>query len=98
MPTYTIAFEPEAQADLKKLDSTTRAHIDKALARLASNPSAGKPLKKPLAGLFSYHAANKRYRIVYDIDSASSTVTVLTIGARQSGKRSDPYATARRRV
>lgn len=97
MPTYEVAFEPEAQADLNKLDSTTRAQIDKAMARLASNPSVGKPLKKPLAGLFSLYAVNKRYRIVYDIDTASTTVTVLVIGARQSGKRSDPYATTARR-
>lgn len=98
MPTYTIAFEPGAQADLNKLDPTTRALISKALARLASNPNVGKPLKNPLTGLYSLHAANKRYRIVYAIDSASTTVTVIVIGARQSGKRSDPYATARRRV
>ncbi|MBZ9752980.1 type II toxin-antitoxin system RelE/ParE family toxin [Deinococcus sp. HMF7604] len=97
MPTYTIAFEPDAQADLKKLDPTTRAQIDKALARIADNPNVGKPLKKPLAGLFSHHAVSKRYRIVYHIDDASLTVTVFTIGARQSGKRSDPYATTSRR-
>ncbi|MDR6330645.1 type II toxin-antitoxin system RelE/ParE family toxin [Deinococcus soli (ex Cha et al. 2016)] len=98
MPTHTIAFDPGAQADLNKLDPTTRTQIDKALVRLASNPNLGKPLKKPLAGLYSLHAARKRYRIVYDIDTASATITVLAIGARQSGKRSDPYATTRRRA
>ncbi|BDP44871.1 hypothetical protein DAETH_48400 (plasmid) [Deinococcus aetherius] len=98
MSQYTLVLDPAAKADTKKIDPTTLEQINRRIARVLERPELGKPLTGSLAGLRSVYAADKRYRVVYAVDQNARTVTVLAIGARQAGHRSDPYAKARRRT
>ncbi|MEF2279896.1 type II toxin-antitoxin system RelE/ParE family toxin [Deinococcus sp. YIM 134068] len=98
MSQYTLVLDPAAKADMNKIDSTTLAQINRRIVQVVQNPDLGKPLTAPLAGLRSVYAASKRYRVVYAVDRADHTVTILAIGARQAGHRRDPYAKARRRT
>ena len=59
------------------------------LEALARNPRLGKPLRGPLAELWSYRVGD--YRVVYEIRRGELVVLVLAIGHRRA-----IYETARR--
>lgn len=98
MNNFNLILDPAAQRELGKLDGDTQKKIQKQLSAIRQNPAKGNHLTGSLAGLQSVYAAAKRFRIVYGVDLANGTVTVLSIGARQQGNRNDPYAKASRRL
>jgi len=84
MMPYRIEFSREAVSDIDGLQSADRklcGRIIKKLEFLAGAPHAGKPLVGNHAGEFSLRVGD--YRVVYEIDSASHIVYILTIKHRR---------------
>ena len=84
MMPYRIEFSREAVSDIDGLQSADRklcGRIIKKLESLAGAPHAGKPLFRNHAGEFSLQVGD--YRVVYEIDSASHIVYILTIKHRR---------------
>jgi mRNA interferase RelE/StbE len=73
-----------------------RLVVDRA-AELAHAPEQqGSPLIGELAGFRSVRAAGQRYRIIYRVERRAVIVTIVAVGRRKAGDRSDIYALARR--
>jgi mRNA interferase RelE/StbE len=79
---YTIAASATALREAGKLPPKIYEAVTEFLhGDLARNPRrVGHELRGPYAGIYS--ARRGTYRIVYQIDDASQTVTVITVGAR----------------
>ena len=58
----------------------------------------GKPLLKDLAGYRSLRAAGQRYRIIYAVQKPKLMVSVMAVGIRKEGDRSDIYSLAKKLV
>jgi mRNA interferase RelE/StbE len=70
-----------ARRQIDRLPISVAAAIIETLGAIASNPRRlGKPLRFELEGRWS--ARRGPYRIIYSIDEASRTVTVLAVGHR----------------
>ena len=70
-----------ARRQLDRLPSSAAGAILETLGAIASNPRRlGKPLRFELEGCYS--ARRGPYRVVYRIDDATRTVSILAIGHR----------------
>jgi len=80
-------------------DSRISRKLVERIDALADEPEkAGKPLLKELSGYRSIRAAGQRYRIIYAVERSRSTVSVVALGIRREGDRSDIYNLARKLV
>jgi mRNA interferase RelE/StbE len=76
-----------ARRQLDRLPISVAAAVIETLAALASNPHRlGKPLRFELEGCWS--ARRGPYRVIYRIDDASHTVSVLAVAHRTDVYRS----------
>lgn len=76
-----------ARRQIDRLPSSVAAAVFETLGAIASNPQRlGKPLRFELEGCYS--ARRGPYRIVYRIDDATRTVTVLAVAHRADIYRS----------
>ncbi len=84
-PAWKVAFAPQAEAQLRKLDATGRSRILRFLAeRVNGTPdprSSGKPLSGSLAGLWRYRVGD--CRVVVKLEDKELLVLVLAIGHRR---------------
>lgn len=97
--TYHIIIQPEALkllADIKdrRIQESIRDRID----GLKHDPEKqGKPLLGELFGYRSIRGAvGQRYRILYRVDRAKMTVSIMAIGIRKEGSREDIYFLAQK--
>ena len=97
---YLITIQPTALKMLRNIaDTRVRQKLVERIDRLADAPlSIGKPLIKDLSGYRSVRAVGQRYRIIYSVQEAAKTVSVIAIGIRKEGDRADIYALAQRLV
>ena len=83
---YRVELIQAAEEDFASLDRSLQILALKQLRKLENHPQTGKPLGKrfglDLSGYGSLSFGRKRYRIVYRIDKASATVTVMAIGRK----------------
>ena len=81
---WTIEYDKDALADLKKLDRQTQREIlDYVEARIAKaeDPRAfGKPLRHSKFGLWRYRVRD--YRIICELREARLVVLVIAVGHR----------------
>lgn len=97
---FTVSFTASATETLKGIpDRRIQRLIVNRAQQLAADPHAlGSPLRDELRGLFSTRAAGQRYRIIYQIDAEQRRVTVVAVGIRREGHRTDIYALAQRLI
>jgi addiction module RelE/StbE family toxin len=94
-----VRLSSQASKDFEKLARSDRQifeRVDAALTRLVEEPTAGKPLQGPLAGLRSLRVGD--LRIIYRHDAAQLLIFVLDIARRDKAYRrseSTSGATAR---
>jgi len=90
---YTVvALEPVREADLPRLDATTRQRIRRKLEQIREDPHGyGKQLGRKLAGLYKTRVG--KYRIVYQVREAKRLVLLIAIAHREQ-----IYDLARRRL
>ena len=81
-PVWALRLATSAERQLARLpERVAAAVVEFMVGPLCGNPRrVGHPLQRELAGLWS--ARRGAYRVVYEIDDAISTVTVLRIEHR----------------
>ena len=86
---WSIEATPLAEDDLTYLRRHQRAvrqHVlNKVLSTLRTNPRGGEELQRELAGVWSYHFWNEKYRLAYILDESDQDhpkIVVLGIGLK----------------
>ena len=78
---WHVLVKGPARRQIDRLSVSVAAAVIETLDAIASNPRRlGKPLRFELEGCWS--ARRGPYRIVYRIDDASHTISVLAVGHR----------------
>jgi mRNA-degrading endonuclease RelE of RelBE toxin-antitoxin system len=84
---WRLVVAGPAARNLERLPAKYATAVVEALGAIATNPQRlGKPLRFELAGRWS--ARRGPYRIIYAIDDATRTITVLAIAHRADVYRS----------
>jgi mRNA interferase RelE/StbE len=78
---YRLLYLPRVLKDLRKLDPAVQGAAKKALERIASDPSVGKPLLYSLKGYYSFRTSS--YRIIYKVRKKELIVLVVAVGHRR---------------
>ena len=78
---YSVLILRRAQSELASLPLTAYERLKSAVSALAENPRLQGCLK--LAGREGWRIRVGDYRVIYEIDDAAQTVTVLHIGHRR---------------
>ena len=78
---YRLLYLPRVLKDLKRLDPSIRNAVRKALERIASDPSPGKPLLYFLKGYYSFRTSS--YHIIYTLRKKELIVLIVAIGHRR---------------
>ena len=79
---YQVEFEPEALADLDRMDSTDRKRIFRKINWLALNfeQTTSQRLSANLAGFYKLRVGN--YRVIYSVDEQGQLVAIIRVGHR----------------
>ncbi|ADD27548.1 type II toxin-antitoxin system RelE family toxin [Meiothermus ruber] len=78
---YTLAISKRVGKDMAGLPKEARERIIEKLKELANEPFAPGTIK--LKGEASYRVRVGDYRIVFDVDTKTQTITVLAVGDRK---------------
>jgi addiction module RelE/StbE family toxin len=79
MNTFTIKIKEPAEKRLRKYDNDIQKRFATKIRKLRENPEIhGKPLRGVLHGYWELYF-ERRYRIIYTIDSQEKTVTIEAI-------------------
>ncbi len=87
MESYSIAFKPSVEKDLRKLPKSVVSLVFEEIENLPSSPM--QPPAKKLAG--SERMYRKRigdYRIIYEVDTKQHVITIHYIRHRREAYRS----------
>jgi len=79
---YRAAIAPLVAERVRRFPPDVKRSIREAIREICADPQCGVPLKRDLQGYLKYTV--RRYRIVFRVDRAASTVNVLAIGHRRS--------------
>lgn len=93
-------MSPLAENDLEAItDVRTRKVIIRKAFDLNTEPDKqGKQLSGDLAAYRVVRAAGQRYRVVYQVATLESVVTVVVVGIRKEGDKRDAYRVAGKRL
>ena len=93
---YGVVFTETAVEMLLEVSSRRdQQAVRKRIHEVATDPEhLGKALTGELAGYWSTRAGGQRYRIIYHLDASRQLLTVLALGLRSEGSRSDIYVRA----
>lgn len=81
---YTLTFTANARRQLGRLDGAAKQRIKAAVEKLARDPYAPGLDVKKLRGSSSYRLRVGDYRVVYEIDNAVVTITVIDVDHRRN--------------
>lgn len=88
MASYELAFRRSVAKDLRAIPKRDVARILERIRQLASDPRP--PGCEKLSGLDRYRIRQGAYRILYEIEDSSVTVTVVKVAHRREVyRRSD---------
>ena len=82
---WTLRITRSAQKELTSLPSEVFERLDKAILRLEQGPRA--PGTRKLRGFPGYRLRVGRYRILYDVDKQTRTITVYAVRHRRDAYR-----------
>ncbi len=79
---FTVIYEPEALADLKKLSPANRQRIVNKINWLAEHfeQITPQPLSNNLSGFFKLRVGD--YRVVYEFSTTETSITIDRVGHR----------------
>ena len=92
---YELAFLPSALKEWNKLGATVRAQFKKKLAERLETPRVPGDALHGMADHYKIKLRVSGYRLVYRVEDAAVTVTVVAVGKRE---RSAVYRMAERRA
>ena len=80
---YQVEFEPEALADLDRMDSTDRKRIFRKINWLALNFEQAVPqgLSANLAGFYKLRVGD--YRVIYTVNQPEQLISIVRAGHRR---------------
>lgn len=81
MESYKLRIKPSAVKELEGLPIDDRRRIVERITALAEQPRPAGCEK--LSGLDKYRVRPGRYRVLYAIDDAARTITVVKVGHRR---------------
>ena len=81
MASYKLLIKPSAAKELEALPRKDRSRIAAKIVGLAANPR--RPGSEKLSGEDKYRLRQGDYRVLYSIEDASTTVTVVKIAHRR---------------
>ena len=81
MASYKLLIKPSAARELEALPRKDRSRIVAKIEGLADNPHP--PGSEKLSGEEKYRLRQGDYRVLYSIQDASATVTIIKIGQRR---------------
>ncbi len=81
MASYKLLIKPSAAKELEALPRKDRSRIVAKMGGLADNPHP--PGSEKLSGEEKYRLRQDDYRVLYSIQDASATVTIVKIGHRR---------------
>jgi mRNA interferase RelE/StbE len=79
---YTLIFTDTARRQYERLNPRLRKQVDRGLHRIVLDPTAGKPLREELKGIWSERVAT--FRILYKIMDNTIEVLILVIEHRKT--------------
>jgi mRNA interferase RelE/StbE len=85
---YRLALAPKAARMFESADRPFQRKLDKCFQNISVDPFRHpnvKSLTGPLRGMFRYRVGD--YRVVYEVDRATSTVNVVAIVHRRDAYR-----------
>ena len=100
MTDWQIIILPIAEKQLAAIkDTRIREGIAKRIEALRQEPEKqGKPMIGDLAGFRSLRAVGQRYRVLYKIEDKKVVVSIVALGIRKEGDKTDIYELARKLV
>lgn len=78
---YSIQFTDKSRQQFNSYAPKLKKQIGSKLEKIAYNPHIGKPLQRPLKGLFSYRLG--KLRIIYQIRKKEIVVIIVNISLRK---------------
>ena len=95
---WQIILLPIAEKQLSAItDLHVRQSISKRIDGLRQDPDKqGKPLVGELKGYRSLRAVGQRYRVIYKVEASKVIVTIVSLGIRKDGDKTDIYALAKK--
>lgn len=80
--TYELAFKASALKEWKKLGHTVREQFKKKLKERLENPHVPSAALSGGTNLYKIKLRQAGYRLVYSVEDATITVTVIAVGKR----------------
>lgn len=93
--TYKLEFKKSALKEWKKLGHTVREQLKKKLAERLENPHVPGAVLSGSKNLYKIKLRQSSYRLVYSVEDAVVTVTVVAVGKRN---RNEVYDVALARL
>ncbi|WP_203142652.1 type II toxin-antitoxin system RelE family toxin [Marinobacter mangrovi] len=81
---YALRFNKKAMKEWKKLNSTVKAEFLNILERRLENPRIPKHRLRGDPDLYKIKLRSAGFRLVYHVDDGVVTVTVITVGRRDT--------------
>jgi mRNA interferase RelE/StbE len=79
---YRPVIAPAAAERIRHLPPELKRAVREAIRALSGDPALGEPLERELSKYRKFRV--RRYRLVYRIDRAARTFTVVAVGHRRS--------------
>ena len=83
---YELEFKKSALKEWKKLGATVQAQFKKKLAEVIENPHIQSAKLSGANELYKIKLRQAGYRLVYEVNDNTITVTVISVGKRDRGK------------
>jgi len=84
--TYELEFKKSALKEWKKLGATIQQQFKKKLVEILGNPRIQNGKLSGANELYKIKLRQAGYRLVYEVNDATVTVTVISVGKRDKGK------------
>ncbi len=78
---WTVLYAASAVRQIRKLDRSVCARVERACRELAESPERGKPLQLTLRGLRSWRTGD--FRIIYRVSERRVEILVVAVGHRR---------------
>ncbi len=84
--TYELEFKTSAHREWKKLGATVQAQFKKKLKKILESPHIPGAKLSSTGNLYKIKLRQAGYRLVYEVDDHTVSISVIAVGKRERGK------------
>jgi len=84
--TYELEFKTSAHREWKKLGATVRTQFKKNLKKILEKPHIPGAKLSGARNLYKIKLRQAGYRLVYEVNDHTVTISVIAVGKRERGK------------